>query len=83
MFFENFVAEVMDCMGDYSALSVKRAMMNSIMLSSDVSAAHDPIYASASSPRNQAEFGKGIVFNKYTELVERVDVTMRMQNISH
>ena len=36
------------------------------MLSSDVSAAHDPIYASASSPRNQAEFGKGIVFNKYT-----------------
>ena len=66
MFFENFVAEVMDCMGDYSALSVKRAMMNSIMLSSDVSAAHDPIYASASSPRNQAEFGKGIVFNKYT-----------------
>ena len=66
MFFENFVAEVMECMGDYSALSVKRAMMNSTMLSSDVSAAHDPIYASASSPRNQAEFGKGIVFNKYT-----------------
>ena len=32
---------------------------NSYMLSSDVSAAHDPIYASASSPRNQAEFGKG------------------------
>ena len=66
MFFENFVAEVMECMGDYSALGVKRAMMNSTMLSSDVSAAHDPIYASASSPRNQAEFGKGIVFNKYT-----------------
>lgn len=66
MFFENFVAEVMNCMGDYNALSVKRALMNSIMLSSDVSAAHDPNYASASSPRNQAEFGKGLVFNKYT-----------------
>lgn len=65
-FFENFVAEVMNCMGDYSELSLKRAMIHSTMLSSDVSAAHDPIYASASSPRNQAVFGKGLVFNKYT-----------------
>lgn len=65
-FFENFVAEVLNCMGDYSELSLKRAMIHSTMLSSDVSAAHDPIYASASSPRNQAVFGKGLVFNKYT-----------------
>ena len=36
------------------------------MLSSDVANAHDPIYGSASSPRNQAVFGKGVVFAKYT-----------------
>ncbi len=37
------------------------------MLSRDVSAAHDPKYPSVSSPnQNHAEFGKGIVFNKYT-----------------
>lgn len=65
-FFENFVAEVLNAMGVYSELAVKRAFINSDMLSSDVSAAHDPIYASVSSPRNQAEFGKGLVFNKYT-----------------
>lgn len=65
-FFENFVAEVLNAMGQYNELSLKRAFINSSMLSSDVSAAHDPIYASASSPRNQAEFGKGLVFNKYT-----------------
>lgn len=65
-FFENFVAEVMNSMNCYNELALKRAFINSDMLSSDVSAAHDPIYASASSPRNQAEFGKGLVFNKYT-----------------
>lgn len=65
-FFENFVAEVLNAMGQYNELSLKRAFINSSMLSSDVSAAHDPIYANASSPRNQAEFGKGLVFNKYT-----------------
>lgn len=66
-FFENFVAEVLNAMNCYSELSVKRAFQNSMMLSSDVSAAHDPNYASVSSPNNnQAEFGKGLVFNKYT-----------------
>lgn len=65
-FFENFVAEVLNAMGTYNELSLKRAFINSDMLSSDVSAAHDPIYASVSSPRNQAEFGNGLVFNKYT-----------------
>lgn len=65
-FFENFVSEVMNAMNCYNELALKRAFINSDMLSSDVSAAHDPIYASASSPRNQAEFGKGLVFNKYT-----------------
>ena len=36
------------------------------MLSSDVSAAFDPNYASAFEKKNSAYFGKGLVFNKYT-----------------
>lgn len=66
-FFENFVAEVMNASGEYNELLLKRCLQNSSMLSSDVCAAHDPNYASASSPNeNQPVFGKGIVLNKYT-----------------
>lgn len=65
--FENTLAELMDKYGQYSELNIRRCLRNSMMLSSDVSAAHDPNYPSVSSPnQNNAEFGKGIVFNKYT-----------------
>lgn len=65
--FENSLAELMDKCGQYSELNIRRCLRNSMMLSSDVSAAHDPNYPSVSSPnQNNAEFGKGIVFNKYT-----------------
>ena len=36
------------------------------MLSSDVSAAFDPNFASVSDKKNTAYFGKGLVFNKFT-----------------
>ena len=36
------------------------------MLSSDVSAALDPCYASVFEPKNAAYMGRGLVFNKYT-----------------
>ena len=65
-FFENALAEVMDRMGAYSELKLRRALQNSKMLSSDVSAAFDPNYASVMEPNNCAYFGKGLVFNKYT-----------------
>ena len=65
-FFENAVAEIMDRMGDYSDIKVRRALSNSKMLSSDVSAAFDPNYPSVMEKNNCAYFGKGIVFNKYT-----------------
>ena len=66
-FFETFVAEVMNALGQYNELSLKRALQNSAMLSSDVCAAHDPNYADVSSPNNNMpEFGCGITFNKYT-----------------
>lgn len=65
-FFENTVAELMNCMRAYSELSLRRALANSKMLSSDVSAAYDPLYAEAFERKNVAYFGRGIVFNKYT-----------------
>ena len=65
-FFENMVAEVMDRCGNYSELGLRRALANSYMLSSDVSAAYDPNYASVFEKKNAAYFGKGMVFNKYT-----------------
>lgn len=65
-FFENTVAEVINLMGDYSDLKLRRALSNSKMLSSDVSAAFDPNYPQVSDKLNNAFFGKGIVFNKYT-----------------
>lgn len=65
-FFENSVADVMNLCGNYSELGVRRALKNSKMLSSDVSAAYDPNYASVNEMKNTAFFGKGIVFNKYT-----------------
>jgi aspartyl aminopeptidase len=65
-FFENTVAEVMNLAGQYSELKVRRALSNSKMLSSDVSAAFDPNFPSVMEKKNAAYFGKGIVFNKYT-----------------
>lgn len=65
-FFEYAVAEVMDRCGQYSELGLKRALRNSQMLSSDVSAAYDPNYASVNEKKNSAYFGRGMVFNKYT-----------------
>ena len=65
-FFENTLAELYNLMGDYSELKLRRALTNSKVLSSDVSAALDPNYASAFEKNNAAYLGRGLVFNKYT-----------------
>lgn len=65
-FFENTVAEIINLTAQYSDLKLRRALTNSKMLSSDVSAAFDPNYPSVMEKKNSAFFGKGIVFNKYT-----------------
>lgn len=65
-FFENTVAELMNCMEEYTELKVRRALKNSVMLSSDVSAAYDPNYPSVNEMKNTAFFGHGLCFNKYT-----------------
>ncbi|MEG2441399.1 MAG: aminopeptidase [Acetivibrio sp.] len=65
-FFENTVAEVLNAMGGYTELKLRRCLSHSRMLSSDVSAAFDPAFASCFEKKNAAFFGKGIVFNKFT-----------------
>ncbi len=65
-FFENTVAEVMDRLGEYSSLKLRRALSNSRMLSADVTAAYDPNYPSVMEKKNSSYFGKGLVFSKYT-----------------
>lgn len=65
-FFENMTAEVMNATGTYSELALRRALQNSKVLSSDVSAAYDPNFPSVMDKKNAAYFGKGMVFNKYT-----------------
>lgn len=64
--FENVIAELMDKTGSYSDLKLRRALTNTKMLSSDVSAGFDPLYAGVNEAKNSAYLGRGICFNKYT-----------------
>ena len=65
-FFENTVAELVALSEGDSDLKVRRALKNSRMLSSDVSAAYDPLYSSVFEKRSAALMGRGISFNKFT-----------------
>ena len=65
-FFENTTAEVMNACGQYSELKLRRALKNSMMLSSDVSAAFDPNFPEVMEKKNSAYLGHGMTFNKYT-----------------
>ena len=67
LFFENTIAELCHLLGEKDALfAARKAIENSKMLSSDVSAGFDPLYPQVNDPKNAAYFGEGIVFNKYT-----------------
>ncbi len=65
-FFENMTAELLSLMGYPSAISLRRVMQHSTMLSSDVSAGFDPMFAEVFDAKNAAFLGKGVVFNKFT-----------------
>lgn len=65
-FFDNAIAEICSLMGNDSPLAVRRVLNHSKMLSSDVNAAYDPLYKSVMDKRNSSQFGKGVVFCKYT-----------------
>lgn len=66
MFFENIVAELYALTKDFDALGLRRALRNSRMLSSDVSAGFDPAFAGVFEKKNAAFLGRGLCFNKYT-----------------
>ena len=67
LFFENAIAKLLELSGSNNPLwGARLALENSQMLSSDVSAGYDPLYASVSDPKNVAYLGEGLVFNKYT-----------------
>ena len=95
-FFENVLAELVALAGDASDLRVRRALQNSKMLSSDVSAAYDPMFAETFEKRSSAFFGKGLVFNKFTgsrgksgsndanaEYLAQIRRTMDTKNVSY
>ena len=67
LFFENAIAKLAALLKSVNPLwDARLALENSKMLSSDVSAGYDPLYASVSDPKNVAYLGEGLVFNKYT-----------------
>ncbi len=65
-FFENSLAELMNVTGEYSELALRRCLSRSCMLSSDVSSAFDPSFASSFEKKNTAFLGNGIVLVKFT-----------------
>lgn len=65
-FFENTVAELINLDGKYSEIKLKRCLKNSRMLSSDVNAAYDPLFAEAFEKKNSSYCGRGVVFSKFT-----------------
>lgn len=65
-FFENTVAEIINLCGTYSELKLKRALKNSNMISSDVTAGFDPSWAGSFNIDTDAFLSSGLSFNKYT-----------------
>ncbi len=65
-FFENAVADMFDKLGGFTELKLRRALAYSTMISSDVSAAYDPMYTEVYDKKSTSFFGKGPVFCKYT-----------------
>lgn len=66
MFFENAIAEIISKTTTYNDLLLRKALQNSKMLSSDVSAGFDPLYPQVNDARNCAYMGNGLCINKYT-----------------
>ena len=66
LFYENMVAEICKLLGEESFVALRRVFANSKMLSSDVNAAYDPLYAGVMDKRNSSYLARGLVFCKYT-----------------
>ena len=96
LFFENMVDEILDRMGCYSELILRRTLANSEMLSSDVNAGFDPNYAYAFEKKNASYLGRGVVFSKFTgsrgksgsndanaEYIARVRKALERENVAY
>ena len=64
--FDTFISEILNKMGVNKPNLLDKVFVNSKMLSADVDAGFDPIYASASERNNSAFLGRGVGVNKYT-----------------
>ncbi len=64
--FDFFISEILNKLGINKPNLLDRVFCFSKMLSSDVDAGYDPIYASVSDKHNAGFLGKGISLNKYT-----------------
>ena len=65
LFFENAILELLNLQNTADLLTLRKTLENTKMLSSDVSAGFDPLFAGVNDPKNSAYLGNGIVFNKY------------------
>ena len=64
--FDHFVAELLNKTGENRPNLLEKVFCYSKMLSADVDAGLDPIYANVSEKNNAAFIGRGIGLNKYT-----------------
>ena len=64
--FDYFISEILNKTGENRPDLIRKVFCNSRMLSSDVDAGYDPIYASVSDTKNAGYLGKGIALVKYT-----------------
>lgn len=64
--FDYFISEILNKVGENKPDLIRKVFCNSRMLSSDVDAGFDPIYASVSDTKNAGYLGKGIALVKYT-----------------
>ncbi len=64
--FDFFISEILNKLGVNKPNLLDRVFCFSKMLSSDVDAGYDPIYASVSDSLNAGYLGRGIALNKYT-----------------
>ena len=64
--FDTFVSELLNRLGINRPNLLDQVFCNSKMLSADVDAAYDPIYAAAYEKNNSGFLGRGVGLNKYT-----------------
>ena len=64
--FDNFIAELLNKSGENRPNLLNKVFCSSSMLSADVGAVYDPIYASVSDKTNAALSAYGVSFDKYT-----------------